>query len=176
MNTVTRRDWLLATACWAQVLQAQTATPRFAFFDAATAAEVEAIAETILPGDLPPGATPGAREAGVIWFIDGALAGYDKDLRAAYTTGLRATQARRLALFPGSPTIVALSGEQRTTLLRDIETTDFFRMVRRHTILGFFGHPRHGGNRNGASAKLLGVEDVMMYTPPFGYYDREAAR
>jgi hypothetical protein len=42
-----------------------------------------------------------------------------------------------------------------------------------HTVLGFFGHPRHGGNRNGASEKLLGYRDQMMYTPPFGYYDRE---
>ena len=172
MTGTTRRDWLLATACWTSVLRAQTPQRHFVFFDAATAGEIEALAETILPAD----GAPGAREAGVIWFIDGALAGYDKDQRNLYTTGLRETHVRRVALFPGSDNIAALSAEQRIRLCSDIENTDFFRIVRRHTVLGFFGHPRHGGNRNGASAKLLGIQETMMYSPPFGYYDRESAQ
>ena len=172
MTGTTRRDWLLATACWTSVLRAQTPQPRFVFFDTATASEIEALAETILPAD----GMPGAREAGVIWFIDGALAGYDKNQRNLYSNGLRETHARRVALFPDSDSIAALSAEQRIRLCRDIENTDFFRIVRLHTVLGFFGHPRHGGNRNEASAKLLGIEHSMMYSPPFGYYDREAAQ
>jgi gluconate 2-dehydrogenase gamma chain len=170
MPNITRRELFLASACWAEVLRAQST--RFRYFDPATASEVEAVAETILPGDE----TPGAREAGVIWFIDGALAGYDKDLQPAYTKGLAEIQSRRAALFPGSKTIAELSAEQRIALVRDAEKTEFFTTIRRHTILGFFGHPRHGGNRNSASAKLLGITEAMMYSPPFGYYDREAAR
>jgi gluconate 2-dehydrogenase gamma chain len=172
MSGMTRRDWLLASACWAEVLRAQTSAPRFTYFDAATAAEVEAIAETIMPGD----ATPGAKEAGVIWFIDGALAGHDKDERPLYVKGLAETQARRTALFPGSSSIAALSSTQRIALLKDIEQTDFFRVVRLHTVLGFFGDPRYGGNRNGAGAKLLGRTEAMHYSPPFGYYDAEATK
>ena len=173
MTGITRRDWLLTNACWAQVLRAQSPAKKFAWLDPGAAGEIEAIAETIMPAD----GTPGARDAGVIWFIDGALAGFDKNLQPIYTDGLRATQARRLALFAGSDSIAALTGAQRTALLTDIESTDFFKAVRRHTVLGYFGHPRHGGNRNGASAKLLGIQlDTMMYQPPFGYYDREAAQ
>ncbi len=172
MNGISRREWLLAAACWGEVLRAQTVPDRLVYFDAARAAEVEALAETILPADD----IPGAKEAGVIWFIDRALAGYDKDQQAAYVTGLQQLQERRAALFPGSASVAGLTPEQRTSLLRDMENTDFFRMVRKHTILGFFGHPRHGGNRNGASTKLLGIQETMVYTPPFGYYDREATQ
>jgi gluconate 2-dehydrogenase gamma chain len=163
MHNFTRREWLVAAACWTEVLRGQD----FRGVDATTAGEIEALAETILPG---------AGEAGVIRFIDGALAGYDQDRRADYQKGMAEVQARRAALFPGSKNIAGLSEEERVRLVTDIEKSDFFGLVRRHTILGFFGHPRHGGNRNGASAKLLGVQETMMYSPPFGYYDREVAK
>ena len=172
MNNLSRREWLLAAACWADVLRAQQVPPQFQYFAPDTASEIEALTEAILPGDQ----TPGAREAGVIWFIDGALAGYDKNLQAAYKQGLAEIQIRRAALFPTSTTIAELSPRDRIQLLTSIEKTEFFSTVRRHTILGFFGHPRHGGNRNGASAKLLGIQESMMYSPPFGYYDREATQ
>ena len=172
MNGITRREWLLATACWGEVLRAQTGAERLVYFDAGTAAEVEALAETILPADD----KPGAREAGVIWFIDRALAGYDKDLQPVYSSGLREVQTRRAALFPGSVDIAGLTAEQRTALVRDMEKTELFGLLRKHTVLGFFGSPKYGGNRNGASAKVLGYQEAMMYTPPFGYYDREGAQ
>ncbi len=172
MHNITRREWFLATTCWAEVLRAQTAPSPFQYLDPATASEIEAIAETILPADN----TPGAREAGVIWFIDGALAGYEEDKRAAYKQGLAEVQLRRSDLFPSSTSIAALTSDQRIQLLTAIEKTDFFALVRRHTILGFFGHPRHGGNRNGASAKLLGIQHSMTWSPPFGYYDREVGQ
>jgi gluconate 2-dehydrogenase gamma chain len=170
MTGITRRDWLLAAGCWAEVLRAQGPSQKLSYFDRAMADEVEAIAETILPAD----STPGAREAGVIWFIDGALAGYDADRRETYHKGLAELQRRRAALFPGSATISGLTEEQRTTLLKSIEETEFFRLVRLHTIVGFFGHPKYGGNRNDAGRKLIGIEASMHFHPPFGYYDREA--
>ena len=108
--------------------------------------------------------------------FDGALAGYDKDQRQAYKQGLSEWQVRRSALFPSSISIAALTHEQRIALVTAMETSDFFGVLRKHTILGFFGHPKYGGNRNHASAKLLGFEESMMYMPPFGYYDREAAQ
>lgn len=176
MNGISRREWLLAAACWTEILRVRTgraATPdRLEYFSTADAAEVEAIAEIILPADD----TPGAKQAGVIWFIDRALAGHDKDQQPLYVSGLRDLQNRRVALFPGSATVASLRAAQQTALVRDIEKTDFFKALRQHTILGFFGRPDYGGNRNGASEKLLGFRDAMIYSPPFGYYDREAAQ
>jgi gluconate 2-dehydrogenase gamma chain len=170
---LTRRDWMLAAACWAEVLRAQSQdSAKFVYFDPATAAEIEAIAAQILPDDE----TPGARTAGVIWFIDRALAGYDQDKQQLYRDGLAAAQAKRAELFPGSTTIAALPAGQQIQLLKAIETTEFFLQVRTHTALGFLGHPMHGGNRNQVGWKLIGLDHQMQYQPPFGYYDAETAR
>jgi gluconate 2-dehydrogenase gamma chain len=167
---ISRREWMLAAACWGELLRAQT--KQFAWFDAATAAEIEAIACQIIPDDD----TPGAKQAGVIYFIDGALAGYDRDQRELYKRGLEEAQAKRSTMFPGSTSIAMLSKDQQIGLLKAIDQTEFFQQVRRHTVLGFFGHPKYGGNRGMVGWKLIGVEHQMQYRPPFGYYDAEASR
>ncbi len=168
--TITRREWVLAAACWAEVLRAQT--EKFAWFDPASAAEVNAIACQIIPDDD----TPGADRAGVIWFIDRALAGHDEDKRELYRSGLKEMQAKRAELFAGSASIAGLSKQQQIQLFRAMENTEFFQQVRTHTILGFFGHPMYGGNRGEVGWKLLGIEHSMHYEPPFGFYDAEAAQ
>jgi gluconate 2-dehydrogenase gamma chain len=168
---ITRREWMLATTCWTEALRAQ-AQQQFTSLDAGSAAEIEAIACQIIPDDD----TPGARSAGVIWFIDRALAGYDQDKREFYTRGLAETQAKRAQLFPGSASIAGLAADQQVALLKAIEQTEFFQQVRFHTILGFFGHPMHGGNRDMVGWKLIGVEHAMRFEPPFGYYDGAAAK
>jgi len=167
---LTRRDWMLAAACWAEVLRAQN--KQFTYLDSASAAEIEAIACQIIPDNE----TPGAKQAGVIYFIDGALAGYDQDKRELYKRGLAETQATRVKMFPGSPSIAVLASAQQIALLKAIEKTDFFQQVRQHTVLGFLGHPKYGGNRDMVGWKLIGVEHKMQYQPPFGYYDAVAVR
>jgi hypothetical protein len=162
---ISRREWVLAAACWNEVLRAQNSqSNRFVWFNPADAAEIKAIAAQIIPDDN----TPGAGTAGVIWFIDRSLDGYDQDKQELYKRGLAETQAKRVQLFPGSTSIASLSAEQQIALLKAIEKTDFFQQVRLHTILGFFGQP--------AGLKFVGVEHQMHYEPPFGYYDAEAAR
>jgi len=159
---ISRREWMLATACWAEVLCAQP--NQFVWFDPAAAAEIKAIASQIIPDDD----TPGAEKAGVIWFIDQSLAGYDQDKQALYKTGLAAAQKKRAEMFPGSTSIASLPKDQQIALLKAIEKTEFFQQVRLHTILGFFGQP--------TGVKFAGVEHQMYYEAPFGYYDAEAAR
>jgi gluconate 2-dehydrogenase gamma chain len=161
---------MLAAACWAEVLRAQN--QQFAWFDPASAAEINAIACQIIPDDE----TAGADRAGVIWFIDRALAGYDADKRELYQHGLSQMKSKRLEIFPGSSSIASLAKDQQIQLLRAMERTEFFQLVRYHTILGFFGHPMYGGNRDRVGWKLVGVEYSMHYEPPFGYYDAEAAQ
>src|SRR5712675_1111803 len=117
MHGITRRHWLLASTCWAGVLRAQSAGDSYKYFDAATAAEVEALTETILPADN----TPGAKEAGVVWFIDGALAGFDKNLQPAYQSGLDDVQARRKRLFPNSTSVAGITPAERHALVANFE-------------------------------------------------------
>lgn len=180
-----RREWLLASslgllAVWPEVLAAQehahraAATPGTAFthFDHATAAEIEAIAAHIIPTDE----TPGAREAGVIYFIDHALSTFDKESQEHYKSGLAELQAKRATMFPGSTSIAALKPEQQLALVKSIDGTPFFETVRTHTIIGFLNSPDEGGNRDYVGWKLLGMDPKMVYQPPFGYYDAEAQK
>jgi len=175
---ITRRHWLAVSPVAAAVLAAQehahqaarsVQPPPLTILDAAEAKEIEAIAAQIIPADD----TPGAREAGVIYFIDHALATFDQYKRPLYTEGLRDLEARRDALFPGSQSIAALQPAEQIRLLQAIEKTDFFELLRTHTALGFFGNPSYGGNRDQIGWKLIGFEDRFQFQPPFGYYDAE---
>jgi gluconate 2-dehydrogenase gamma chain len=179
MNS-TRRQWLstcLATAVWPDVLSAlQHAhtvaglpTPHFEALDAGTAGEIEAIAARIIPST----GGAGAREAGVIYFIDRALSTFAADDRETYRTGMAQLQQKRTELFPNSTTISSLTGEQQMTLIRAIEMSSFFDLLRTHTVLGFLGNPSYGGNRGESGWKQIGFEDQMAYQPPFGYYDAQ---
>lgn len=181
-SQISRRRLLAASplaALWPAVLAAQEhahqamrspAPAAFSAFGAAEAAEISAIANQIIPS----GGSPGASEAGVIYFIDRALATFDAGKRDLYRKGLQDTEQKRAELFPGSKSIAELSGDQQIRLLHAIETTDFFEQVRTHTIMGFFGNPSYGGNRDLVGWKLIAFEDSFHFEPPFGYYDGPA--
>lgn len=179
MNS-TRRDWLstcLAIPAWADILAAQqhahaaagSPDARLETLDAETAAEIAALAAQIIPST----GGPGAREAGVIYFIDRALATFARDDLDAYRTGMAEVQQKRKELFPRSANIASLTLEQQMVLMRAIESSSFFELLRTHTVLGFLGDPNYGGNRDKAGWRQIGFEDRMAYTPPFGYYDAE---
>jgi gluconate 2-dehydrogenase gamma chain len=186
-SQISRRRWLAASplgvaiaGSWPEILAAQqhaheamrsSAPAALSVLSPADAKEIEAIACQIIPTDE----SPGAREAGVIYFIDRALATFDQDKRALYAQGLADAQAKRAEMFP-STSIAALSPEQQIRLLQAIEHTEFFAQVRTHCIMGFFGNPSYGGNRSLAGWKLIGFEDRFQFEPPFGYYDRPGAQ
>jgi len=168
----------LGAAAWAAVASAQEhahrtaagATPaRFEFFKAAEAADIAAITEQILPS----GDGPGAKEAGIVHFIDRALTTFDASLQDAYRKGLSEAGRARRKMFPESTGIAALPQDQQMELVRAIEKTDFFETVRTHTLLGFLGNPSYGGNRDKVGWKHIGFEMRMAWAPPFGYYDGE---
>jgi gluconate 2-dehydrogenase gamma chain len=135
--------------------QAVTAgTANFVSLSTEDAAELEVLASLIIPS----GATPGAREAGVVYFIDKALATFDKDKREAYLEGLRMVRGRRLEMFPQSTSLAALTPADQLRLAHSIEATEFFEMLRVHTIIGFLAPPEYGGNRDRAGWVLIGFE------------------
>ena len=79
----------------------------------------------------------------------------------------------RTKMFPNSTSIAALAPEQQIELIHAIETSEFFELLRTHTVLGFLGPTSYGGNRNQAGWKYIGFEERMAFEPPFGYYDAE---
>jgi gluconate 2-dehydrogenase gamma chain len=162
---------------------AQSSAPvKFEVFTPEQAAEVEAIAARIIPSDD----TPGAREAGVVYFIDRALASFASDSRTLYQDGLADLQDRVRETFPGIEKFSSAAPEQQDAILQalDVDPTapkrpfrtppkDFFELVRAHTITGFLVDPVSGGNRGGVGWKLIGREPEHMFRPPFGFYDKD---
>jgi gluconate 2-dehydrogenase gamma chain len=139
------------------------------FFSPDQAAEIESVAAQIIPKDD----TPGAREAGTIYFIDRALTTFDQDKQAAYTQGLKDLRAKTHELFPNADKFSELNPAQQVQVLAAIEKTAFFGLVRLHTIVGFFANPEYGGNQEKIGWNLIGFEDKFAWEPPFGHYDRE---
>jgi gluconate 2-dehydrogenase gamma chain len=169
--------WMLAN--WPGVLaahehahQAASSVPAaFEFFSPSQAAEVDAIVAQIIPSDD----GPGAREAHVIYFIDRALTTFDHQQQAAYTQGLKDLHDKVAQLFPGKESFTSLSSEQQIRMLTAIENTDFFELVRMHTIMGFLSDPAYGGNFDEIGWKLIGFKNLPFHPHPFGYYDAKAA-
>ena len=112
----------------------------------------------------------------MIYFIDRALSTFALEDREAYRTGMAQLQQKRKELFPQSTAIASLNGQQQVTLVRAIEPSSFFELLRTHTVLGFLGDPSYGGNRGKAGWHQVGFEDRMGWEPPFGYYDAEVDR
>jgi gluconate 2-dehydrogenase gamma chain len=155
------------------VRQATSTQPgRFVVFTAEQAADVTAIAAEIIPTD----STPGATEAHVVHFIDYILSAIGKDDdRPVYAAGLPMLQNKTREMFPQAARFASLTGDQRRQLLTAIETSDFFRLVRAHTIAGFLSDPKYGGNAGEVGWKHIGFMPAFAYQPPFGDYDAEVA-
>ena len=141
----------------------------FEFFSPGQAAEIEAIAAQIIPSSN----SPGAREAGVIYFIDRALTTFDRERQPVYKDGLALLQSRTKEMFPDAVAFSKLNSDQQIQLLTAIEKTEFFETVRVHTIMGFLADPDYGGNRDQIGWKLIGFEQQASFKPPFGYYDAD---
>jgi gluconate 2-dehydrogenase gamma chain len=165
--------WPAILAAQEHAQNAESGRPaQFQFFSPEEAVEVEAMAAQIIPS----GDTPGAQEARVIYFIDRVLITFDRDKQPAYTQGLKDLRQRTQVLFPSVNRFSSLTPAQQIQVLTAIEKTDFFELVRLHTIMGFLAKPEYGGNHDQVGWKLIGFEDRMTYVPPFGYYDREFRR
>jgi Gluconate 2-dehydrogenase subunit 3 len=177
---------IVAAAEHAHQAAKSSAPPKFQFFTPQEAVEIDAIAARIIPSDE----TPGAREAGVVYFIDRALTTFAVDDQKPYREGLPALQARVSELFPALEKFSAATPQQQDQILRSLDeqsgparrhsrssgaSSSFFQAVRVHTIVAFLIDPDSGGNRDGVGWKVIGREPEHVFQPPFGYYDKDYA-
>src|SRR6202158_23656 len=91
--------------------------PKLEFFTAPQAADVEAICAAIIPTTN----TPGAREAGVVYFIDRGLMTFAKDQREPFLAGLAAVTQVSKKLFPAAASFAALPAAQQVQVLKALE-------------------------------------------------------
>lgn len=154
-----RRD-LLMVAGGAAAMPLYPAAP-LAFFTATEAKLAEAICDRIVPDDD----DPGAAQAGVLHYLDWQLAGTLKRHGPAYRKGL--AQLEQAARKETGQEFVALSPDAQTRFLEAVESgrvpglARLFALIVDHTMQGFYGSPKHGGNRNRASWRMLGIEKHM---------------
>ena len=119
---------------------------------------------------VPPDEDPGAAEAGAVAFIDRQLSTRRKKALLRWQAGIRGLEATARRRH-GRP-FADLPFDAQTALLQDVEKgaveaadwtgaepIAFFAMLREHAMMGFYGDPRHGGNRERVSWKMLGVAD-----------------
>jgi gluconate 2-dehydrogenase gamma chain len=131
---------------------------------------------------VPPDQDAGATQAGVVTFIDRQLATRQKRELGFWRRGIAGLDASARRRH-GKP-FAGLAEDAQVALLQEIEQgrgepadwgevapEAFFSQLRNFTMMGFYGDPRHGGNKDRVAWVMLGVPDPpvrgrLHETPP----------
>jgi gluconate 2-dehydrogenase gamma chain len=177
---VDRRGFLKTGAVAAAATAAACGRPdsRWRVLTAAEAATLTAACDRIIPPDE----DPGASQAGVVVFVDRQLATRQKKQLGFWRAGLRGLDAA--ARRRHGKEFAELTEDAQVALLQEtqagagekadwgeVDPGDFFRQLRWFTMMGFYGDPRHGGNRDRVAWRMIGVPDPpirgrLHETPP----------
>ena len=133
-------------------------------------ADFEAFSGRIIPTDD----TPGAIEAGCVYFADRALGTFMSGLLPAVRDGLARLAELAGEVAPRGRHFSDLDPSQQDDLIGQLEqepTPGFF-MAKTVVMVGFVANPEHGGNRERIGWDTLGFRPDFAYAPPFGFYDR----
>jgi gluconate 2-dehydrogenase gamma chain len=143
------------------------------FFNVKQATTLEAIVDEIIPPDD----FPGGKDAGVLYFIDNAVARWDTPARWDYVVGLEGVNESSQILFRSA--FSNLSSDQKTQVLRALESGEapgriwerfelgrgrsggtssqrFFDVLIQHAMQGYYGAPEYGGNKDHKSWTMIG--------------------
>ncbi|GAB1451662.1 hypothetical protein MASR2M47_17180 [Draconibacterium sp.] len=135
------------------------------FFTEKESKTIIAFAEQIIPRDQDAGAT----DANVINFIDKQLIGPYTRHREMYRKGIPAIENSSLKIYQKA--FSELEFEVQTDFMekmekgklpvefwKELNQKEFFRLTLDHTMQGFYGSPRHGGNKNYVSYKMMRLD------------------
>lgn len=138
----------------------------YEYFTKDEASCIIAISEQIIPKDEN---GPGATYAGVIYYIDKQLSEVFIWEKENYMNGIKALQLSCAKLY--EQTFEKLDNETQIKILcmmeenklpgeywKERKSSDFFNTIIAHTKQGFYGAPRHGGNKNYISYRLMEFE------------------
>ena len=153
----------LIAAAGAGVACTTNGTP-WRFLTVDEAQTLAAISDQIIPPDQ----DPGAAWAGVVNYMDRQLCGPYQNLQQTYRRGIAGVDQSSRLIY-GS-VFADLDARAQIDLLHHLEegkapgaiwkhasSSEFFALLVDHTMQGYYGDPRHGGNREGASWKMLGL-------------------
>lgn len=167
---LTRRNFLTLSVAGVGgmcLLSQCTSSPisRWRFLTEQESILLDALAEQIIPTDK----WPGGRDAGVTNFIDKQLVGPYTRYQETYRKGLMAIQETCKDKF--HKRFEELPWEDQTRFMETMEAgkmegehwkegfdSQFFRLIGDHSLQGFYGSPRHGGNKNNISYKMIKLD------------------
>ena len=137
-----------------------------AFFNHEDSATIVAFTERLMPG---------ARDSGVLNYIDLALSGAYAELQYFYRQGLAQLHAYSVKTYKAP--FVRLDAVKQDEVIAALESgkateftwptaQDFFNTVRTHTMEGMFADPVYGGNKDFAGWRLVGFPGAQaIFTP-----------
>ncbi|MDR2917340.1 MAG: gluconate 2-dehydrogenase subunit 3 family protein [Tannerella sp.] len=127
------------------------------------------ICEQFIPADQ----YVGAREAGVVNYIDKVLYRYFPELKETYQKGIYSLEAYCKDTY--GKFFAQLDWNTQYTLMVKMEKAelpesfwervlqkDFFNMALRHTMQGYYGPPRHGGNKDYVSYRMMRLDFPLL--------------
>jgi gluconate 2-dehydrogenase gamma chain len=128
------------------------------FLSDSQARTLTAICDQIVPAD----GFPSASQAGVLTYIDKQLVRHFRRHQNAYREGLEQAEAISRTRFGRE--LAALTSPQQFEVVSALEqqARPFFDLVRSHTLQGYYGSPRHGGNRDAVSWRMLGLDEPPL--------------
>lgn len=144
-------------------------TTGYRFFTKEEAGCIISICEQFIPKDQSPGAT----DAGVIFYIDRQLSSvfhYDQD---TYREGIKNLQAyckenykAAFELMGSDDQLKVLNAMEANQIGEDQwpkgKPAEFFNLVLSHTMQGFYGSPIHGGNKDYMSFEMLRIDYPLV--------------
>ena len=129
---------------------------------------IESVAEQIIPTDE----WPGGKDTRIADFIDIQLMGPYRRFQQDYRKGIAAIEDTCLNKY--HKIFKDLAWDIQTEFLQEMETGTlsgdnwkdgfsgkFFELLRSHSLQGFYGSPRHGGNKDFTSYKMIGLDEVQ---------------
>lgn len=138
---------------------------RWRFLTDKEAMLIEAVSEQLIPSD----SDPGAKEAKVVNFFDKQLTGYYGRHQETYRNGLNNMDQTSIQIYNKS--FLDLTWDNQTRFIEKMESGNlpeevwskseqrsFFNMLLDHTMQAFYGSPRHGGNCNYVSYKMMKID------------------
>jgi gluconate 2-dehydrogenase gamma chain len=157
---VNRREVLVGGATAGVALMSGCFSRRipWEFFTDGEARTLAALCDQIIPADD----YPSASQAGAVTFIDRQLVRHYEPHQKAYREGLRTADDLSRSRFGMG--LAAASAAQQLEIAVSVEkkAPGFFELVRRHTLQGYYGSPRHGGNRDAVSWRMLRLDEPPL--------------
>ena len=173
MASIKRRDFLKSTALAVTGMLlypiSAHADGGFRFLSEESRGCLIALCEQIIPRDNDPGAT----DAGVIHYIEKQVSTIFESDTTKYLHGLKSLQA--LSKREMGQSFETLESQAQISIMEKMErgqlpdedwpkisASAFFNLVLKHTMQAFYGSPIHGGNKDYASFRMLGLGFPMI--------------